>query len=108
VYLNGAAQGRTGGFELFGCRGDVSPLSWFTDGQKGTTNAGLSCGHVAFSAARIGPFLIFGDKFVWFSVGKMREKAKNDGFPEPEPSAHIRREAIGRFCHSSLLSFFRY
>ena len=32
------------------------PLSWFTDGQKGTTNAGLSCGHVAFFIRTMVPF----------------------------------------------------
>ena len=48
------------------------------------------------------PFWFWRQIRVTFSLQNAR-KAKNDGFPEPEPSAHIRREAIGRFCHGSLL-----
>ena len=44
------------------------------------------------------PFWFWRQIRVTFSLQNAR-KAKNDGFPEPEPSAHIRREAIGRFCH---------
>jgi len=102
VYLNGAAQGRTGGFELFGCRGDVSPLLVHRRPKRYNQCWPLVRPRRVFSRTDWSLFG-FGDNFVWFSVGKMREKAKNDGFPEPEPSAHIRREAIGRFCHGSLL-----
>ena len=52
------------------------PLSWFTDGQKGTSNAGLSCGHVAFSAARIGPFLVLATNSCYFQSAKCEKSQK--------------------------------
>lgn len=102
MYLNGAAQRRTVGFELFGCRGDVSPLLVHRRPKRYNQCWPLVRPRRVFHP-HDGPFLILATNSCGYQSAKCEKKPKNDGFPEPEPSAHIRREAIGRFCHSSLL-----
>ena len=82
VCRNGAEYGRTGGFELFGCRGDVSPLLVHRRPKRYNQCWPLVRPRRVFHP-HDGTFLILATNSCGYQSAKCEKKPKNDGFPEP-------------------------